>query len=155
MSRIDDLRGKNLLLQFFYGPRDTLDNLENCDWETCDILLQRAETVPMLPELENMVNKPDVPMRSEFTSGITLLLESAKAFHWQNDTFNKANCRIKALTLAKEVLDSVKDLCKTAEDKIMATAWDVSKLVPVAQNMPELLQTFARLPARFGPLLAN
>jgi hypothetical protein len=88
-------------------------------------------------------------LRSELGFGINLLTETSKAFHWQGKTFNNVNCRIKALALAGEVLDSIKDVCKIEQDELMATAHTESDLPLLSRNMCDLLTTY-RSTRRFG-----
>jgi len=103
----------------------------------------------MLMELEYLVRNPEQPLRSDLGFGINLIVETGKAFHWKRDTFNNTDCRIKALALAGEVLESVSEVCKLDEDDIVATAHASSELMDLTHNLRDLLKTYRSL-RRFG-----
>jgi hypothetical protein len=142
MSRVDDLRDKNMLLRSCRDREESVYHQFGHILDAGVLLLQPAGPVPMLMDLEFLVRNPEQPLRSDLGFGINLMVETANAFHWKDHTINNTNCRIKALALARLVMDSVSDVCKLEEDEIMATAYPCSDLGPLSENLRDMLKTF-------------
>jgi hypothetical protein len=145
MSRVDNLRNKNLLLRTTRGTRPHLAYHSGADLDTGDVLFQLAASVPMLMELVYLVRNTDQPLRSDQIFGNTLLIESSKPFFWKGENRNSVNCRIRVLALAGEIQKGMRTLRTAQEDEVMATAhgdFGESELVPVLEKSYALLEQY-------------
>ncbi|KAF2183732.1 hypothetical protein K469DRAFT_689862 [Zopfia rhizophila CBS 207.26] len=79
------------------------------------------ETVPLLYELENFLQKLYVPLRSELIVGLNLLIETCKTFAWKNYKPNLVNLRVKALRLTTEVQTSMKEFMNVEDPTMYGT----------------------------------
>jgi hypothetical protein len=103
------------------------------------VLLQTAESMPLLAEGEAFLQRPEQLLESDLVWGVVLLLESTRSFIWKNDKPVSFNCRLVALELASEVRSSIELLRETksnpfstndkAEDRDMVLLRDVSELL--------------------------
>ena len=111
-----DLRTKSLVLELF-TPKSCANN----DPSTVrNIAFQRASTIPLLTEMEQFVASSECPINSELVFGITLLVQTAKAFVWKGNVFNQVNCRMQSMRLAGEIHDIIVETRKLENDPTFA-----------------------------------
>jgi hypothetical protein len=135
LSRHDDVQDMNLIFLKYRPNSLRPPHPSGVDLPSRTFFFQPEESVPLFREMECFVRNPEFPVCSELIFGITLLVESSKAFVWTGEIPNPINCRLQALRLAGELRKGIEVVCEMEKDESMAAAHHDSDYPALILNM--------------------
>jgi hypothetical protein len=105
------------------------------------ILFQPRESVPLVCEVETLLQDPNAPLQSGLMFGVHLLAATTKAYHWASRAHHDKECYLATLQFAMEVrkcLNTMLEFSQHVEDSDMKSGVDLDQL----PNFSDLLKTY-------------
>jgi hypothetical protein len=105
------------------------------------ILFQPPESVPLVCEVETLLQDPNAPLQSGRMFGVHLLAATTKAYHWASRAHHDKECYLATLQFAMEVrkcLNTTLVFSQHVEDTDMKPGVDLDQLA----NFSDLLKTY-------------